>query len=321
MTPAAWRHRLDPELAPALALIAEPDLSDPARARALFDEMAQQVQVAVPGIEKLAITDHLVGEGGGAPPVPVRVYRPPASGLLPGLVWIHGGGFVVGSVAVEHAGTAAVALEAEVVVVSVEYRLAPEHPFPAGLDDCWAALAWVGAEAPSLGIDPERLGVGGLSAGGGLSAALALRSRDEAGPTLAFQLLGIPELDDRLDTPSMREFTDTPLWNAHLAEVSWTYYLGQDVEARRDAEISPYAAPARATTLAGLPPAYLCTSELDPLRDEGIDYARRLMQAGVPVELHHFPGTFHGSTLVTEAAVSKRMHAELVGALRRGLRS
>jgi acetyl esterase/lipase len=132
---------------------------------------------------------------------------------------------------------------------------------------------------------------------------------------LCFQFLGIPELDDRLETPSMRQFTDTPLWNRPSAEYSWRWYLGDQV-----GDVSAYAAPARAIDLAGLPPAYVSTMEFDPLRDEGIIYAMRLLEAGVPVELHQYPGTFHGSSLVTTAAVSQRQAAEMIDVLRRGLR-
>lgn len=302
-------------MAAILPFLPDTDLSDVGLARAQLQEIVDQVPIDVPGIEELEITDHVIPDVGNAPPVTVRVYRRRDSAAsAPGIVWIHGGGFVLGSVELEHLGTAQFALELGVVVVSVEYRLAPEHPFPAGLDDCYSALVWTAEHALRLGIDPERLAVGGMSAGGGLSAAVALRSRDQAGPELCFQLLGIPELDDRLATPSMAEFEDTPMWNRRLAEQSWRHYLGQG-----EKEISPYAAPAREDNLAGLPPAYVCTAELDPLRDEGIDYALRLVQAGVPVELHHFPGTFHGFGLVTGAQVSRRMTEEVLSALRRGL--
>ena len=166
-----------------------------------------------------------------------------------------------------------------------------------------------------MGIDRARIGVIGGSAGGGLAAGLALLARDRGGPSLCFQFLAIPELDDRLETPSMRQFTDTPLWNRPSAEYSWRWYLGG-----QDGDVSPYAAPARATDLAGLPPAYVSTMEFDPLRDEGIIYAMRLLEAGVPVELHQYPGTFHGSSLVTTAAVSRRQGTEMIDVLRRGLR-
>jgi acetyl esterase/lipase len=229
---------------------------------------------------------------------------------------IHGGGFVIGSIDAEHAGAALTAIDTGAVVVSVEYRLAPEHPYPAGLDDCYAALCFVHAEADALGVDPARVALVGASAGGGLAAATALVARDRGGPPVCFQLLAIPELDDRLATPSMERFVDSPLWNRPLAVQSWKAYLG---ELAGTAEVPAYAAPARATDLSGLPPAYISTAENDPLRDEGIAYAQRLLQAGVSVELHQFPGTFHGSTLVTTAAVSRRAQHESALVLRRAL--
>jgi acetyl esterase/lipase len=168
--------------------------------------------------------------------------------------------------------------------------------------------------APELGIDTGRIGVGGQSAGGGLTAATVLLARDRSGPAVCFQFLGIPELDHRLETTSMRTFVDTPMWHRANAELSWRYYLGPD-----GGPVSPYASPAIAPDLRGLPPAYVTTMEFDPLRDEGITYALRLLEAGVSVELHTFPGTFHGSAAVTGAAVSRRAHQELLVALRRGL--
>ena len=199
-------------------------------------------------------------------------------------------------------------------VALVEYRLAPENPFPAGLDDCYAALCWLHDEAAALGVDRDRIAVGGQSAGGGLAAATVLLARDRGRPAVCFQYLDIPELDHRLDTPSMRAFVDTPMWSRAQAEASWRDYLGSYAAA-----VSPYASPAIAPDLRRLPPAYVTTMEFDPLRDEGIAYALRMLQAGVSVELHNFPGTFHGSMIAISAAVSRRAHAELLVALARGL--
>jgi acetyl esterase/lipase len=229
---------------------------------------------------------------------------------------IHGGGFIIGSVEAEHASAAMTAIQTGAVVVSVEYRLAPEHPFPSGLHDCYSALAFLAGAADELGVDAARVALLGASAGGGLAAATALLARDLGGPNLCFQMLHIPELDDRLETPSMHAFVDSPLWNRPLAVLSWEAYLGAGAD--RTA-VSPYAAPARATDLAGLPPAYISTAENDPLRDEGILYGLGLLQAGVSVELHQFPGTFHGSALVASAAITQRAQRESVTALRRAL--
>jgi acetyl esterase len=309
---------IDPELTALVDLLPAIDLSDFQAARDAFEELIVALPVDVPGIETLDIEDRHVPGYQDDPDVPVRVYRPhaPRNPPVPGVLMIHGGGFVVGNVAGEHVGAARMALDSGAVVVSVDYRLAPEHPYPAGVHDCYAALRFLHDEGGALGVDTGRLAVVGGSAGGGLAAATALLARDLGGPPLCFQMLHIPELDDRLDTPSMRAFVDSPVWNRPLAEISWRAYLGELWGA---ADVPAYAAPARATDLSGLPPAYISTAEHDPLRDEGIMYAMRLLQAGVSVELHHFPGTFHGSAMVTTAEVSKRAQREADAMLRRAL--
>jgi acetyl esterase len=308
---------IDPELAAVLDLLPAIDLSDPVAARAAFEGVLTALRTEIPGIDTLDIEDRAVPGWEGDPDVGVRVYQPQhRAGPVPGVLMIHGGGFIIGSVESEHAGAAAMALQTGAVVVSVEYRLAPEDPFPAGLHDCYSALQFLHREADALGVDTGRLAVVGTSAGGGLAAATALLARDLGGPALCFQMLHIPELDDRLETASMLAFVDSPIWNRPLAERSWAAYLGPDVDPD---DVSPYAAPARAADLSGLPPAYVSTAENDPLRDEGMLYGLRLLQAGVSTELHQFPGTYHGSTLVTTAAVSKRAQAESVTVLRRAL--
>jgi acetyl esterase len=310
---------MDPELAAMIELLPQMDLVDPVATRKAFDDMIAGIAFDVPGLETLAIEDRMVPGFEGDPDVAVRVYcsaQPADTVPVPGIVMIHGGGFVIGSVESEHGGAAAMALSTGAVVVSVDYRLAPEHPYPAGLHDCYAALTYLHAEADALGVDPARVALAGASAGGGLAAATALLARDRGGPPVCFQLLQIPELDDRLQTGSMLAFDDTPLWNRPLAVQSWQAYLGP---LYGSADVPAYAAPARADDLSGLPPAYISTAENDPLRDEGITYAQRLLQAGVSVELHQFPGTFHGSALVTTAAVSKRSQRESTLVLRRAL--
>ena len=308
-------YAYDPDLQAMADLIPHLTIEDLGAARQMLEAMLADVNAAV-DTSGLEITDAVVPGPEGAPDVPVRIYTPVGEAVRPALLSIHGGGFVLGSMDMDHAAAVLMAKGADAVVVSVEYRLAPEHPYPAGLEDCYAALCWLHDHAAELGVDPTRLAVGGQSAGGGLSAGLALLARDRGGPPLAFQLLGIPELDDRLDTPSMRTFTDTPMWHRPNAELSWRYYLG-DLAGGDD--VPAYAAPSRATDLAGLPPAYVTTMEFDPLRDEGILYALGLLQAGVPVELHSFPGTFHGSAMVVDAGVSQRQAAEQAVVLRRAL--
>ncbi|WP_019926122.1 alpha/beta hydrolase [Nocardia sp. BMG111209] len=301
-------YAFDPELAPWVELIPRPDLSDVGRARELARQLAaQRPPVPVPGNVTVADAD--------AAGVPVRIYTPADRPVPhPALLYLHGGGFVTGSVESGHEEALHRAADLGIVTVSVDYRLAPEHPFPAGLEDSYAALEWTADHAGELGIDPGRIAVGGDSAGGGLAASLTQLVRARRGPAIRFQYLGIPELDDRLDTPSMLAFHDTPLWNRPLAELSWTYYLGDVTELD-----GVPAAPARAGDLTGLPPAFVAVCEFDPLRDEGLRYAQRLLADGVTVELHLYPGTFHGCALARDAAVTRRMAADADAALRRAL--
>lgn len=296
---------MDPELEPFIPLLPQADLSDPVLARKTFATLA----AAVPTLDTadLEIQDLAVPAD---PEVAVRIYRPyQAQGAI---VWLHGGGFVMGGLDTEHPWAARLADNSGAVVISVGYRLAPEHPFPAATDDAYAVLTWAAEHAAELGIDPARIAVGGHSAGAGLATAVALRARDQQGPPIRFQLLSQPGLDDRLETWSARHFTDTPWWNRGRAAASWGHYLGA-------APASPYAAPARAADLSGLPPAYISTAEFCPNRDEDIMYALRLLQAGVSVELHQWAGTFHGSQAILSAEVSQRQNAELAAALRRAL--
>lgn len=307
-------YRYDPELAPWVPMMLPLDISDLAAARAQAAELAHNApsyQSPIP----LAVYDRKVPGHLEGPDVAVRIYAPRGhAGLLPGLLYIHSGGFVDGSIEGEDARARELSAAAEAVVLSVQYRLAPEHPFPAGLHDCYAALVYLAKEAAVLGADSARIGVAGVSAGGGLAAATALLARDRGGPELCMQYLGIPELDDRLQTDSMFAYTDTPVWNRANAALSWKYYLcGKQATA--------YAAPARATNLTGLPSAYVDVCEFDPLRDEGISYAQRLAQAGVHVELHLYPGTFHGSSLIASAGVARRMSRDAGDAVHRLLRA
>jgi acetyl esterase/lipase len=313
-------YNFDPELAGVVAALPQMPFDDPVAARAGIEALSAAMNASV-DLSGVQVTEQDIPGPAQAPAVKVRIYTPTerAAQPSPALLYIHGGGFVVGSIDTEHASSAMLARKLGIAVISIEYRLAPEHPYPAGLEDCYAALGWVHEHATELRIDRARIGVFGQSAGGGLAAALALLTRDRKGPALCFQFLGIPELDDRLDTPSMRAFTDTPLWHRPNAIISWKYYLGSDYKAGAD-DVPAYAAPARAADLSGLPPAYISAMEFDPLRDEDVIYALKLMQAGVAVELHTYPGTFHGSSLVAQAAVSKRQQQEMLDVLRRGLK-
>ncbi|WP_127359653.1 alpha/beta hydrolase [Actinacidiphila soli] len=313
-------YPLDPELIPALAMMPNADVSDLAGARAEMEAIVAALNAGMDttGVDVDEI--HVPGPD-GAPDVVLRTYRPQGvAGPLPLVYDIHGGGFMMGAPDIGHGHNLLLSRELRAAVFSVDYRLAPEHPYPAGLEDCYAGLSWAAKNATDLGIDPDRIALFGSSAGGGLAAGLALLARDRGGPAIHFQYLAVPELDDRLDTPSMQAFTDTPLWNRPNAVISWDAYLGAGMPGTPDVPL--YAAPARATAtdLAGLPPAYISVMQFDPLRDEGIDYARALLSAGVTVELHLFPGTFHGSSMIPHAEVSQRESAEALAVLARALR-
>ncbi|PSQ04261.1 alpha/beta hydrolase [Halobacteriales archaeon QS_4_69_31] len=236
---------------------------------------------------------HVDGPGGD---LPVRVYWPeaPDDGRLPGLVFCHGGGWVLGTLDSADDLCRAFAARVGAVVVSVDYRLAPEHPFPAAVEDAWAAVAWARESAASLGIDPDRLGVAGTSAGGGLAAAVGLRAR-ERNVLLAAQVLCYPILDSGLDTPSYREHADAALLSRADVAWFWEQYLADPADAD-----DPLAAPARAGTLADAPPAVVATAGHDVLRSEGVAYADRLRECGVPTSHHHYPSLAHGFLSLTD---------------------
>ncbi len=236
------------------------------------------------------------------------------------LLWIHGGGYFAGAPEADAPLCRQFVLEAGVEVIAVDYRLAPKHPYPAGLEDCYAALRWMEEEAANLCIDPGRIAVAGVSAGGGLTAALTLLARDRGGPKIAFQMPLYPMLDDTGGTPSAHEITreNFPhVWNRSHNQTAWRWYLGE----RCGGDTVPvYAAPYRAQSLAGLPPAYTCIGSLDLFRDETIDYVARLSRADVPVEFHLYPGCYHAFEVASDTLdICVRARAEYVSALRKGL--
>jgi acetyl esterase len=224
---------------------------------------------------------------GAEGPLRGRVYRPTGATPVGTVLWVRGGGFVMGSLTTEQV-PAPLALASGCAVVSVEYRLAPEHPFPAALEDSRAALGWVAEHAPALGGGVGRVAVGGESAGGNLAAVLALTARDRRSPDLALQVLLYPMTARTFDGPSRHDPAVSPIAPPEAIEWLWRQYLGE-----RDGS-SPLVSPLRAETLAGLPPALVITAEYDLLRDEGEAYAHRLERAGVPVELRRYDGMHHG---------------------------
>ena len=260
----------------------------------------------------LVIEDRTIAGPGGA--LRLRLYRPTRTGLLPALVYFHGGGFVLGDLDTEHDRCVDYAQQVGCLVVSVDYRLAPEHPFPAASDDALAALTWLSDEAENLGADRERIAVGGGSAGAALAAGLALRVRDAGGPRIAFVLLVQPGLDHLQTQPSARTFTDTPFLKAADLPPTWRAYLGATPPT--GAPLA-WAAPFAAESLSGFPPACILIGAVDPVRDEGLAFARRLITDGAEVELHLLAGTPHGFDMIEDAQITRDALMVRVAALTR----
>jgi acetyl esterase len=241
----------------------------------------------------LRIDNRIAGHG-EVTGVPVRIYWPSSEpGNLPIVVFYHGGGFALGDLDTHDAVARAHAVGADAIVVSVDYRLAPEHPFPAGLDDCWAALQWTAEHATELGGDPTRIAVAGDSAGGNLAAVIAQRARDEGGPTLAFQLLWYPTITADLSLQSFTENADAPILDRDVIDAFLTWYVpGLDISDPKT--LPPTLAPCNGADLSGLPPAFIGSAEHDPLRDDAALYAGLLNAAGVPAELSNEATLVHG---------------------------
>jgi acetyl esterase/lipase len=310
---------IDPEVEAALAAspiggldFGKLQLSDLPQLR---ETMATMPRPAVPPTTTVHHDEAVPGPD-GAPDVTVRIFRNPTGGApLPCLYWIHGGGYMFGSALMDDPRIDRWVETFDCVVVSVEYRLAPEHPYPAPLDDCYAGLVWTFRQSASLGVDPSRIIIGGASAGGGLAAALALLARDRGEVPVAYQLLIYPMIDDRNLTVSS-SFAP-PVWSRDANRLGWRAYLGAD---RDGGDVPAYAAPARATDLAGLPAALIAVGTADVFRDEDIDYARRLLEAGVPTELHVYPGAPHGFEMLAAASsVAQRCQSDIDNALGRAL--
>jgi len=260
-------------------------------------------------------SDRLIAAAGDDLGLRVRVYRPAIPGRLPGLLYLHGGGMILGAIETEDAIAGALAEQVGCCVVSVDYRLAPEHPYPAAVEDCYAALSWLVDQAAELDIDRDRVALYGGSAGGGLAAACALLARERRGPRIVLQLLPYPMLDDRNTTPSSFEIDDIGVWDRRDNLEAWRCVLG---DLAGTAAVSPIAAPARETDLSGLPPTYIDVGEFDLFRDESVDFASRLEGAGVKVELHVVPGAIHASELFAPgSSLARTIIGWRVDALRR----
>lgn len=248
----------------------------------------------------------------GAPLVRLLVYEPKTrNDRVPAMLHIHGGGFVSGTPEMRHLNSIHFAQSLGCFVISVDYRLAPEHPYPDGIEDCYAALHWLHANAEGLGIDPERIAIAGESAGGGLAAALALLARDRGEFAVCFQLLAYPMIDDR-NTAHDHSYIGEFVWTSENNRFGWASLLRIT-----DGPASQYAAAARAQNLSGLPPAFIAVGALDLFVEDNLEYARRLALAGVPIEFHLYPGAFHAFDLVVDADITRSYHRDRDEALRR----
>jgi acetyl esterase len=309
---------IDPEL--ALAAGAQPrfDYSQPAAARARIARMGATLAAKRywKDLEQnVAYEDLTIPNDADGPPIPIRIYRPHGVMHSGGaIVFFHGGGFMVGDLNVEHYRCLRWARDTNTMVISCDYRLSPENRYPAALEDCMGCFQWVSTNAAELAIDPSRMVVAGVSAGGNLAASVSLLRRDRGLRPACLQMLIYPALDDRMTSGSMKTHTDQPGWTRVDTEHMWAHYMGPE---RHD--VPAYAAPARAVDLSGLPPAYIMTAELDPLRDEATDYALRLMAAGIPVDFRNFAGAFHGFDVVKEARLSQYALDEQIFAINRAI--
>ena len=280
---------LDPQARTVLDQMAEAGNQS---VESLSVEEARQVSAAMAAMqgtpEPVALTEDrmLPGPGGN---IPVRIYVPSGRDPLPLLMYFHGGGWVIGDIESSDGLCRTLANAAKCIVASVDYRLAPEHPFPAAADDAYYATQWAAMNASGFGGDPSRIAVCGDSAGGNLAAVVALIARDRSGPAVQFQLLIYPVTDAACATPSYSENAEGYFLTKAAMQWFWNHYVPNDADRNH-----PYASPLRANNLAGLPPALVITAEFDPLRDEGEQYAERLRAAGTPVQLTRYDGMIHG---------------------------
>ncbi|MDE2775654.1 MAG: alpha/beta hydrolase [Chloroflexota bacterium] len=286
---------------------------DPPLARQMTEAINREMRANLPPTD-IEITETMIP--GPDCDIPLAIYQPPAPAPRGGLLWFHGGGYIVG-VERDDARCIEFAEYIGCAVVSVGYRLAPESTYKESIADSFAALNWMVENASELGIDPDRVAIGGGSAGGGLAAGLAHYNRDSKGPNLAFQLLIYPMIDDTHNTPSGHADTCPTIWNRDVSFKAWKMYLGAEYGTDK---VSPYAAATRATDLSDLPPALMTVGAMDLFRDENINYAQRLMAAGIPTDLQVYAGMFHGAEMAApDAAASKQMRLGYLTSLKRAI--
>lgn len=301
---AAWNlnDRIHPQLKEGFMNMPEMTITPETFAdiRAMFAQSAE----SLPQDDAVDVRNETLASG-----LKVRVYTPKNGATeFPGLLWIHGGGHILGTPEMDDGLCLKVAKEVGCIIVAPDYRLAPEFPYPADVEDCYSALVWMTENLP---VSKDRVAVAGQSAGGGLTAAVAILARDNGDPAIHFQMPLYPMLDYRTVTPSAQQITDHRVWCKDFNIAAWKMYLGDF-----SGDVPAYASPSMADDLSNLPPAYIMVGQLDPFRDESITYAQRLMQAGVPVELHVVPGAFHSfENILPDTAMSIRYENEYINAL------
>jgi acetyl esterase/lipase len=315
------KERLDPELVEPLenlmtAIGGGFDLVNLDATRQMVAGMAAGLKADAPPMPGVEIDDMHVPAGSGSPGVTVRLYRPAAAGVPPAvLLWMHPGGWVIGNLDLDELMLRQLVADVGCAVVSVDYRLSPEHPYPAAIEDCYAALEWIASQGSNLGVDAGRIAVGGSSGGGGLAAGLALLARDRAAVAPLYQMLIYPSINDRNIAPAGAGVPENFFWSRANTRQSWQAYLGDRLG--RD-DVPVYAAPFRATDLSGLPPAYIAVGGLDMFLADNLDYASRLTAAGVNTEVHVYPGAFHAfDAFAPMSGVAQRFVVDRNSALRR----
>jgi len=308
------RHLVDPELVALLDQVSDYVVTTETLGQ--IRALSSQAPANVGTFAALSVSERFIPGAFGAPDVRVLVYLPTSvQEALPALLWMHGGGYILGSADAEDLMAKSIVSAIGCAAVSVDYRLAPETTHPGPVEDCYAALKWLSTSADELGIDPQRIAVGGSSSGGGLAAALALLTRDRGEFSLVLQLLLAPMIDDRTCTlANPHPYTGEFIWTPEANRFGWISLLGQEPGGP---DVSPHTAAARAEHLEGLPATFLNVGALDLFLEEDLEYARRLMRAGVPTELHIYPGAYHGFRMVADAQVTQAATRDQLAALKR----
>ena len=311
-------EHVDPELRDALAFLPQVPLTAETLVGYRADLQASLNAASIPDLPDIATAEIHVESAFGAKPIRVLTYRPVRSDdALPAFVHTHAGGFVMGSPEMKDVENRIFASELNCAIYSVDYRLAPEAPYPAALEDIYSVFVWLHANAGQLGLDPARIGIKGESGGGGCAAAAALYARDRAGPKFAFQQLIYPMIDDRSAVQKdLHPYVGEFFWTQANNYFAWRSLLGGEPGSPG---VSPYAAAARAADVSGLPPTYMSVGGLDLFLEENLTYANRLSRAGVPVELHLYPGAYHGFYRTANARVTRQAEHDTREALRRFL--